>query len=474
MKLSLETLSEIQATLPAYKRNSVSPGIVHLGIGAFHRAHQAVYIDDLLASDPGWAIIGVSLRSPNTADALNPQSGLYTLITKGHGTPFLRVIGSVCKVMSAATERMQILSQMSAPQIRIVSLTVTEKGYCHDPSSGQLNLNHPDIQHDLAHPEMPHSAPGMITAALQARKNQGAGPFTVLSCDNLPENGQTTRRVVLGLAERQDPDLARWIKDQVTFPSTMVDRIVPATTAFERSLVREATGVEDAWPVVTEPFRQWVIEDNFCSGRPNFEDAGVVMTDDVQPFENMKLRLLNGSHSALAYKGLLTGHHTVADAMNHPEIAGFIRDLMQQEIASTLTMPQGINIDTYQEELLQRFRNPALNHQLSQIAEDGSQKLPQRILDTIRDRLETKQSIERLARVVAAWMQYISSKCGDTYTYNLQDPMAQTLRNCVEKDLREGSPTGQSLLNVREIFGKDLPASDVFRKELELSYHDLP
>jgi len=302
-RLSAKTLPH---PLP-YDRAAVTPGIVHLGIGAFHRAHMAAYIDDLLARDPRWGIIGASLRRPDTRDALAPQDFLYTLAVRDASGMTTRVIGSVLDILDANTQRAELLALMADPRIRIVSLTVTEKGYCHDPATGALDPSHPDIVHDLAHPEAPVSAPGLIVRAIELRREAGLAPFTVLSCDNLPANGETTRRIVAGFAARRSADLAAYVEANIAFPSTMVDRIVPATTDADRATVRDATGRDDAWPIVTEPFTQWVIEDRFASGRPAFELAGAELVDDVEPFERMKLRMLNGSHSTLAYLGYLAG-----------------------------------------------------------------------------------------------------------------------------------------------------------------------
>ena len=454
MRLSQSTLTDAKARLPDYDRDQVETGIIHLGIGAFHRAHQAVVIDDLLAQDPSWGIIGASLRSPKTADALNPQNGLYTLVSMQGQKRECRVIGSVCNVLAAQGDARELVAKMALPEIRVISLTVTEKGYCHVPATGQLDLSHPDVIHDLENPANPVSAVGIIASALARRKENGIGPFTVMSCDNLPHNGVVTRQVVQSFADRLDPSLAVWIREHVTFPSTMVDRIVPSTTDADRELVEEVTGLQDAWPVMTEPFWQWVIEDNFCAGRPAFETAGVLMTDDVTPFELMKLRLLNGSHSALAYMGLLAGHETVSDAMADEGIAKFISDIMRLEIAPTLDGPVGVDLKTYQSDLLERFKNPSLNHKLAQIAMDGSQKLPQRILDTIRDRMAAGLPFERLAKVISAWRDFIYLKGEDGFLFELNDPLAQELRAAEKADLTKNP----------KIFGTDLSRSQAFHE----------
>jgi fructuronate reductase len=366
-----------------YDRSAIRPGIVHLGVGAFCRAHLAAYVDELLAIDPSWGIIGVSLRRPDTRQALTPQDFLYTLASRSGAGMETQVMGALLEVMDAATQRAEILAAMTSPDIRILSLTVTEKGYCHDPATGLLDARHPDIAHDLAHPDTPISVPGLIVRALARRRAAGTAPFTVLCCDNLPANGQTTARVVIGLAEILDQDLADDIRREVAFPSTMVDRIVPATTEDDRKLVVEATGAWDAWPVMTEPFTQFVIEDRFPTGRPPFERCGVEMVNDVRPFELTKLRMLNGSHSSLAYLGYLAGHEFVSEAVADSALRHFVHEFMTEEVMDTLPKT-ALDLHAYRDALIERFDNPALKHRTWQIAMDGSQKLPQRLLGTIR------------------------------------------------------------------------------------------
>ena len=326
-RLSNETLKQLPDTIakPGYDRAAVTVGIVHLGIGAFHRAHQAVFTDDVLSRDPSWGICGVSLRSAETRDALAPQDGLYTLKVQDGGGEALRVIGSVVETLVAPENPQAVLARMADPATRIVSLTVTEKGYCHNPATGMLDEDHPDVRHDLQNPQTPKSAIGFIVEALAQRRAAGVAAFTLLSCDNLPSNGHVLKRAVNRFAALRDPDLAAFVAD-VAAPSTMIDRIVPATTDADRVAIAVALGVDDAWPVVTEPFRQWVVEDHFPLGRPEWEEAGAVFVPEVSAFETMKLRLLNGSHSTLAYLGFLAGAETVADAMTLPGMQPLIED----------------------------------------------------------------------------------------------------------------------------------------------------
>ncbi len=454
--------------VPAYDRAAVTAGIVHLGIGAFHRAHMAAYVDDLLGRSPNWGIVGASLRRPDTKDALAPQDYLYTLAVRDASGAACRVIGSIIDVMDANTQRAELIALMADPEIRIVSLTVTEKGYCHDPATGELDEKHPDIAHDLAHRDEPISAPGLIVAALQRRILAGTPAFTVMSCDNLPSNGHTCGRIVTRFAELVSPQLAVWVRANVAFPSTMVDRIVPATTEDDRRLVEKATGFEDAWPIVTEPFTQWVIEDRFANGRPAFETVGAQLVDDVEPSERMKLRMLNGSHSTLAYLGYLAGHQYVADAIGDLAIGKLILGLMTEEVIPTLPMPRE-RLEAYRDALLARFANPALKHRTWQIAMDGSQKLPQRLLGTIRDRLaagEGGPGFTRLALGVAAWMRYVTGTDEQGQPIEVKDPMALRLRGIADAAGGNAARLAAGLLEVAEIFGTDLPRSAVFTEEV--------
>jgi fructuronate reductase len=442
---------------PRYDRGAVTPGIVHLGIGAFHRAHQAVYTDELLAKERGWGIIGASLRSSATRDALAPQDNLYTLAVRTGSEEKLRIIGAVTRVIAAMEERQALIAAMADPRIRIVSLTVTEKGYCHDPATGELNETHPDIVHDLSAPNDPHSVPGLIVEALRRRRSAGIRPFTVLCCDNLPSNGRVVKRVITRFARLSDHDLGAFVEKELACPSTMVDRITPATTAEDRSEIGERLGVEDAWPVITEPFSQWVIEDDFPSGRPSWEEAGAELVSDVEPYETMKLRLLNGSHSTLAYLGYLAGYETIADTMRDADFERLIRGLMDEEVTPTLHLPPGADLSAYKSALITRFRNPALKHRTWQIAMDGSQKLPQRLLGTIRDRLKAGAPVPRLALGVAAWMRYVTGVDEKGRPIDVRDPLASRLRTLADPAGLDAVRLTKAFLGVEEIFASDLP-----------------
>jgi len=423
-RLTAATLPNLPPTIarPTYALDSLRIGIVHLGAGAFHRAHQAVYIDDLLAEEPDWAISAVSLHSPQVRDALRPQDGLYTLALLDEH-PELRIIGAIREVLCAQDQQPAVLARLADPAVRLVTLTVTEKGYCL--AGEQLDFAHPDIVHDLAAPHAPRSAIGYLVAGLRERLRLGLAPYTVLSCDNLPDNGGKLRRAVLQFAHTIDPALAAWIETEAAFPRSMVDSITPASDDALRERVAAQLGCHDAWPIQRERYSQWVIEDNFCNGRPAFERAGVTLSDDIAGFDRAKLRLLNGPHSALAYLGSLLDLDTVADAMRHPQLAAFVETLMREDIAPTLQPMPGFDPQHYTGAILARFRNPAIAHRLAQIAWDGSQKLPVRLLGTIAGALATGRRIDRLCLPIAAWMQFVRRQAGDGVA--LVDPMSEVL-----------------------------------------------
>ncbi len=477
MRLNNQTLSHLPIAVkrPSYDRSQLTTGIVHLGIGNFHRAHQAVYTDDVLATPDGpldWGITGVSLRKPAMRDALAPQDGLYSLIQRDSDGASVRVVGSIQQLLVAPEAPETVLRTMVDPGVCIVSLTVTEKGYCHDPATGKLDETHPAIVADLTTPQQPSSAIGFLVEALDRRRHAGLPPFTVLSCDNLPNNGDTARGLVLRFAEMRDQALKDWISDHGAFPNSMVDRIVPATTQTDRDEAARILGLEDAWPVSTEPFSQWVIEDRFTDGRPAWERAGAQLVADVAPFELMKLRLLNGSHSTLAYLGVLAGHETVADAMADISFATLIRRLMATELAPTVPPPPNTDMAAYQQALCDRFANTALHHKTRQIAMDGSQKLPQRLLAAARDRLANRQQLPLIALGVAGWCRYVGGVDEKGRPIEVDDPLANRLRAASDS---AADPAGKvkALLNVSEVFGTDLATSDPFVTAVTKAYASL-
>jgi fructuronate reductase len=468
-RLTTNTLSALPATVrrPAYDRARLTPGIVHLGLGAFARAHLCEYTEDALELEFGaWSVTGASLQRPDQRDRLSPQDGLYTLLKRAPAGPELRIIGCVSAVLVAPENPAALIARMASSDTRIVSLTVTEKGYCHDPATGRLKADHPDIVHDLANPLSPRSAVGLIVAALKARRAAGLGPFTALSCDNLPHNGGVLRGLVRDFAALSDDGLAQWIEANGAFPATMVDRIVPATTEADIAEVAGLIGLEDAAPVIGEPFRQWAIQDVFAAGRPAWEKVGAQMVSEVAPFEFMKLRMLNGAHSSLAYLGYLAGNETVSEASGDPVFARFLEGLWA-EIIPTVPAPQGVVLGDYAQALLARFRNPAIRHRTWQIAMDGSQKLPQRLLGTIRDRLKQDAPIDHLALGVAAWMRYVAGTDEKGATIDVRDPLAVTFAEKAKVAGHNATALSRSLLGIEAIFGTDLPHEPRFTTAVE-------
>ncbi|WP_370545469.1 mannitol dehydrogenase family protein [Caulobacter sp. 17J80-11] len=462
-RLSSAALPQLRgAAKPAYDRDATEIGVVHFGPGAFHRAHQAFYFDELLARDPRWAISAVSLKSPGVRDALEPQDGLYTLVELEAETK-LRVIGAIREVLVAPETPSRVLARLASPHVRLVTLTITEKGYCLD-GAGVLDSAHPDVFHDLTAPdEAPKSAIGWLVAGLALRRAAGLPGLTVLSCDNLADNGVRLRNAVQAFAGALDAGLAAWIEAECRFPRTMVDSITPATDDALRARVLAATGVEDAWPIQREAFVQWVVEDVMRPDAPDLAPVGVSLTDDVGGWERAKLRLLNGPHSTLAYAGLLRGHTTVAEAMNDPELAGFVRAMMLEDIAPTLTPPAGLDLHAYAEAVLKRFRNPAIRHQLAQIAWDGSQKLPFRILGTIADALGAGRSVDRLVVPLAAWMRFVEMRTREGE--KIVDPLAGPLA-----EVATAGGGVERFLALTSVFPSTLAADPRFRRPLEAAY----
>jgi fructuronate reductase len=416
-------------------------GIVHFGPGAFHRAHQADYVDRLLAEDPRWGIAAVSLRTPGTIEALARQGGAYTLAVLDAETSFRTVRAHVRFFGPGAAAAVR--HQLGSPEVAIVSSTVTEKGYCL-AGDGTLDFAHPDIAHDLSAPHEPVSIIGWLALGLADRRQAGLPPFTPLCCDNMVSNGKKLRAAVLAYAQRLDRDLANWIAGEARFPDTMVDSITPAADDRLRALVRESTGFDDGIPVSREAYSAWIIEDVLPAAAPDLASVGAVLAADVGAWERAKLRILNGAHSSIAYLGLLLGHETVADAMDDPDLSGFIERLIEEDIVPSLE-PSPLDLRAYAGEILQRFRNPAIHHRLAQIAWDGSQKLPYRLLDTVLDAIGAGRPLERLAGPIAAWMLFIDrqTRAGA----DIVDPLADRLRGAAQ-----GSDLIRELLALRQIF----------------------
>jgi fructuronate reductase len=459
---------------PSYERDRLGTGIVHLGLGAFVRAHQALYTEDLLATEPGdWGMVGVSLQRPDQRDRLMPQDGLYTTLQRDPSGLSARIVGCLRSVLVAPEDPTAVIDAMADPGTRIVSLTVTEKGYVLDPATGRLQQQHPDIRHDLEHPNAPRTAVGFIVRALERRRAAGLAPFTVLCCDNLPSNGRVLAGLVSDFSALRDDGLATWIETHAAFPSTMVDRIVPATTPEDLGEATRLTGLADEAAVVHEPYRQWVIEDRFVGdARPRWERVGAEIVGDVAPYEHMKLRLLNGAHSALAYLGYLAGHETVSETVADPVLRTFVQGLWR-EIIPVVPPPPGTDLASYTEALLERFSNPAIRHRTWQIAMDGSQKLPQRLLATIRERLARDLPLPGLALAVAGWMRYVGGVDERGREIDVKDPLAARLRDTLDKAGEDPRDRVRAVLGIEAIFGDDLARDRGFESALVSAYVSL-
>jgi mannitol-1-phosphate/altronate dehydrogenase len=451
-----------QVQQPQYDRSQLRSRIVHFGFGAFHRAHQALLTNRVLNAKGGdWGICEISLFSGDTLmSQLRAQDHLFTVLEKGADGNQPIIVGAVHECLNARLDSLAaIIEKFCEPQVAIVSLTITEKGYCIDPATGKLDTQNARIVHDLENPSEPHSAPGILVEALHRRRERGLAPFTVLSCDNIPDNGHVVKNAVLGMAEKRSPALAEWIAANVSFPGTMVDRIVPAATEQSLAEITQELGVEDPCAISCEPFVQWVVEDNFVAGRPEWEIADVQMVQDVLPWEQMKLRMLNGSHSFLAYLGYLAGYAHINDCMQDDAFREAARRLMLDEQAPTLRIT-GVDLTDYADSLLTRFANPALQHRTWQIAMDGSQKLPQRMLDGVRVHLQRNSVWPILALGIAGWMRYVSGVDDKGNSIDIRDPLSDKIRGLVETS--SDAERVSALLTLSEIFGTDLPQNPRF------------
>jgi fructuronate reductase len=418
VRLNLETLGRVPPAVqrPAYDVAALRAGIVHLGVGAFHRAHQAVLTDDAIASDGAdWGIIGVSMRKPDVAESLTPQDGLYTVEILG-AEPQYRVVGAVRQALTLPLQPAEVAAAIAAPTTRIISLTVTEKGYCL--SGDTLDLDHPDIRHDLSGSGAPTSAIGVLTGGLSVRRRMGGAPVTVISCDNLVDNGPRLEAAVRAFAERTDPALAAWLDANAAFPQTMVDSIVPASDAASRARCDEALGLTDMASVQREPFAQWVIEDRFAGPRPAWP-AGVEIVGEVASYRQLKLHVLNASHSALAYLGLARNHVYVRDGIADPVLSDFLDAMIEQEVAPALP---SLPVRDYWRTTRNRFANPMVAHRLDQIAQDGVAKLAERIYPLMQDNLRQGRPAGRMAAVARAWLERTTAGTGQSLDAALADP----------------------------------------------------
>ena len=473
MKTIASTSLPARVQQPRYDRQQLRSRIVHFGFGAFHRAHQALLTNRVLNEKGGdWGICEISLFSGDVLmSQLRAQDHLFTVLEKGAEGNQAIVVGAVHECLNAKLDSLAaIIEKFCEPQVAIVSLTITEKGYCIDPATGKLDMHNTRILHDLENPTEPHSAPGILVEALHRRRERGLPPFTVLSCDNIPDNGHVVKNAVLGMAQKRSAELAGWIDAHVSFPGTMVDRIVPAATENSLAEITQELGVEDPCAISCEPFIQWVVEDNFVAGRPEWEAAGVQMVKDVLPWEQMKLRMLNGSHSFLAYLGYLAGYAHINECMEDASFREAARRVMLNEQAPTLRITD-VDLTAYADSLIDRFANPALQHRTWQIAMDGSQKLPQRMLDGIRVHLERKSAWPLLALGVAGWIRYVSGTDERGDAIDVRDPLSDKIQSLVKASSE--AERVNALLTLSEVFGQDLPHNSVFVDAVNEAYQRL-
>lgn len=414
-------------SVPNYDRAALERGVVHISVGSFHRSHQAVYFDELARRGLAdrWALTGVGLHRREMKEALDAQNGLYTVVERGDDGDSARIVGVITRYLFAPEETDAVLDALADASTRLVTLTITGPGYKLDLDTGVFAEDDPAVVADLANPSSPRSAVGLVVEALDRRRRTGRGPFTVLPCDNIPANGAVARAAVLSFATLRDDHLASWIEEYVTFPSSMVDRITPSTTAADRALVERTFGVRDRWPVVTEPFSQWVVEDAFCNGRPPLDEVGVQFVDDVRPYALMKTRLLNGTHSALGYLGSLAGHERTDEVMRDPVFAEYTERLMASEIAPLLP-PVETDFEAYAAMLRTRFGNRALADRLDRLCRNGSTKVPAHLLSSIREARAVGRPHSLLTLAVAAWCRYLRG--GGGRGFDLDDPNGERLQ----------------------------------------------
>jgi fructuronate reductase len=470
-RLSSKTLSAAKAgvTLPKYDRSKTTIGIVHFGPGAFHSGHQACYFDSLLEKDPRWAICGVELMPSGLAEQAVVQDNLY-IVAELDAQIRYRVVGSRKEYLKAHGEADKVFARLNDPNVKLVTMTVTEKGYYLD-GAGELDLNHPAIKADLENPTAPKSLVGWVTEGLARRKAAGMVPFIPVSCDNMVMNGHKLHGAVLKYAKaRGDADLTAWIVDNVKFPSTMVDSITPAATEELKDRVEAETGLRDEAPVQREAFLQWVVEDILGEGAPDLASVGVMLTKDVAAHEFAKLRLLNGAHSTLAYAGLMRGRESVGEAMADTKLSHAVELMMREDMVPTLHKTPGLNFNAYISDLLDRFRNPALTHKLIQIASDGSQKLPYRIVGALEDAMKGGRSIRRFTISLGAWMRFVvrQAKAGIV----LQDPIHDKLAEIGKSCIGDATTDVAKFLALREMFTEELAANEQFKAAITAAYAD--
>ena len=449
----------------SYDRSKIKTGIVHLGVGGFHRSHEALYVEELLDQHGAteWGICGVGIMPKDSAmrDALKNQNTLYTLVERSNTSDSARIIGAITEYLFGVEQAEEVFEKIAHPDTKIVSLTATEGGYCFDQGTGEFNASHPGVVNDLNNPNAPQTIFGYLAEGLDRRRKNGAGPLTVLSCDNLQGNGHVAQKMLLAFCDLRDSTLAKWIGDNISFPNSMVDRITPATTDTERNLVKSEFGIDDAFPVVSESFRQWVIEDDFCAGRPAFEKVGAQFVKDVAPYERMKIRLLNATHSAMGYLGYLCGYRYIDEIAVADEFQPYLRRFMDDEVTPIVGAVEGIDLSWYKRMVMERFANPKIKDQALRICMDGSAKLPKFVFPSIREELKRNGPILNMTLCVASWLRFVGGKDDQGAAIPLDDPMADRLKAVAAK---AGSDV-TAFLEMKDLFG-DLSDSERFVSEL--------
>ncbi|APY01054.1 mannitol dehydrogenase family protein [Lacinutrix venerupis] len=475
LKLNTKNLSAIseRIAVPKYNRETIKTGIVHVGIGGFHRAHEAFYTDQLLQDEniKDWGICGVALLDFDTKiyNTLKEQDGLYTLIVKElDGKHTKRVIGAITEYLFAPENPSKVIEKMASPEVKIITLTITEGGYNYNEATKAFDFENPLIIHDLKHPNAPKTIFGYLTQALKLRQERGLKGITIQSCDNIQGNGHMTQNMLLSYVSKAAPGLTDWIMDNVSFPNAMVDRITPVTAVEDIAHLKEISGIEDAWPVVCEPFKQWVIEDNFIAGRPAWETVGAQFVEDVVPYEKMKLSLLNAGHSVLGLLGALIGYHTIDEAVNNINIRTFLKQYMDEEVTPTLGDLEGVDLDAYKQSLLERFGNINIKDQIDRICSETSAKYPIFILPTIQSQLANNGDIVLAAFVTAAWAIYSLGTNENGNSLNIKDALKQELN----QKAKEAKQNPTAFLELETVFG-DLQQNVLFSEAYIKAYNNI-
>jgi fructuronate reductase/mannitol 2-dehydrogenase len=460
MSLNASALGSLPEAVsgPAYDRAALRPGVVHIGVGGFHRAHQAVYFDELARRGTAdWGLTGVGLHSPAMGEVMRTQDCLYLVVERGQQGTTARVVAVMGRYLYGPDDRSAVLDTLSDPATRLVTLTITGNGYNLTPE-GEFSVDDPLVASELEDPGQPGTVFGYLVEALDRRRQAGVAPFTVLSCDNIPANGAAARTMVVSFAELRDPGLARWIEQNVAFPNSMVDRITPETTEEERDRVVRSFGIDDRWPVITEPFSQWVVEDRFCNERPPLDRVGVQFVDDVAPYELTKKRLLNGSHCALGYLGYLAGYRTTAEAMADPAYAAYISALVD-EVTPLLPRVAGIDLDAYKSSLLERLANPEMADQLARLCRRGATKVPSYLLPSITETLAAGRTAPMLTLAVAGWFRYLQAEDYAGEPIPVEGPRTEEMVSLARRDGMDPRP----LLQVRDVFDSLADDADFVR-----------